>query len=75
MRQEDPKGWQPLDQLHSIDDLKTASALVDRASTDPYLMLWGPVPIAVLVLVNFGLTIFLIRRQQGNIAGLPKHYC
>ena len=68
MRQEDPKGWQPLEQLHSIDDLKTASALVDRASTDPYLMLWGPVPIAVLVLVNFGLTIFLIRRQQGNIA-------
>jgi hypothetical protein len=68
MRQEDPKGWQPLDQLHSIDDLKTASALVDRASSDPYLMLWGPIPIAVFMVVNLGLTILLVRQRQGPIA-------
>jgi hypothetical protein len=72
MRQEDPQHWQPLDQLHSIDDQKTASALVNRASTDPYLMLWGPIPIAVMVLANLGLTIFLARRGQGDIAWLAQ---
>jgi hypothetical protein len=72
MRQGDPQGWQPLDQLHSINDQKTASALVNRASADPYLMLWGPIPIAVMVLANFGLTIFLARRGQGDIAWLAQ---
>jgi hypothetical protein len=72
MRQEDPKSWQPLDQLHSIDDQKTASALVNRARTDPYLMLWGPIPIAVMVLANLGLTILLARRGQGDIAWLAQ---
>ncbi|MBV8216354.1 MAG: hypothetical protein JOZ08_24310 [Verrucomicrobia bacterium] len=72
MRKEDPQSWLPLDQLHSIDDQKTASALVTRASTDPYLMLWGPIPIAVMVLVNLGLTIFLIRRRQGEIGWLAQ---
>ena len=72
MRQEDPQHWQPLDQLHSINDQKTASALVNRASTDPYLMLWGPIPIAVMVLANLGLTIFLARRGQGDIAWLAQ---
>jgi hypothetical protein len=72
MRQDDPQGWQPLDQLHSIDDQKTASALVNRASTDPYLMLWGPIPIAVMVLANLGLTILLSRRGQGDIAWLAE---
>src|ERR1700678_4267806 len=72
MRHEDPQSWKPLDQLHSIDDQKTASALVNRASTDPYLMLWGPIPIAALMLVNFGLTILLVRRRQGNIAWLAQ---
>jgi hypothetical protein len=72
MRQDDPQGWQPLDQLHSIDDQKTASALVNRASTDPYLMLWGPIPIAVMVLANLGLTILLARRGQGDIAWLAQ---
>jgi hypothetical protein len=72
MRQGDPQGWQPLDQLHSIDDQKTASALVNRASTDPYLMLWGPIPIAVMVLANLCLTILLARRGQGDIAWLAQ---
>jgi len=72
MRHEDPQPWQPLDQLHSIDDQKTASALVNRASTDPYLMLWGPIPIAVMVLANLGLTILLVRRGQGDIAWLAQ---
>jgi hypothetical protein len=72
MRQEDPQPWQPLDQLHSIDDQKTASALVNRARTDPYLMLWGPIPIAVMVLANLGLTILLARRGQGDIAWLTQ---
>jgi len=72
MRQEDPQPWQPLDQLHSIEDQKTASALVNRASTDPYLMLWGPIPIAVMVLANLGLTILLARRGQGDIAWLAQ---
>jgi hypothetical protein len=72
MRQGDPQGWQPLDQLHSIDDQKTASALVNRASTDPYLMLWGPIPIAVMALANLGLTILLARRGQGDIAWLAQ---
>jgi hypothetical protein len=72
MRQEDPQSWQPLDQLHSIDDQKTASALVNRASTDPYLMLWGPIPIAVMVLANLGLTILLARRGRGDIAWLAQ---
>jgi hypothetical protein len=72
MRQEDPQSWQPLDQLHSIDDQKTASALVNRARTDPYLMLWGPIPIAVMVLANLGLTILLARRGQGDIAWLAQ---
>jgi hypothetical protein len=72
MRQDDPQDWQPLDQLHSIDDQKTASALVNRASTDPYLMLWGPIPIAVMVLANLGLTILLARRGQGDIAWLAQ---
>ena len=72
MRQEDPQHWQPLAQLHSIDDQKTAAALVNRASTDPYLMLWGPIPIAALMLVNFGLTILLVRRRQGSIAWLAQ---
>jgi hypothetical protein len=72
MRQEDPQSWQLLDQLHSIDDQKTASALVNRAIRDPYLMLWGPIPIAVMVLANLGLTIFLARRGQGEIAWLAQ---
>jgi hypothetical protein len=74
MREEDPKGWQPLAQLHSIDDLSEASRLVDRASNDPYLMLWGPIPIAVLVLLNFGLTIFLVRRHEGGIAWFAQAF-
>jgi hypothetical protein len=72
MRHEDPQPWQPLDQLHSIGDQKTASALVNRASTDPYLMLWGPIPIVVMVLANLGLTILLVRRGQGDIAWLAQ---
>jgi hypothetical protein len=72
MRQEDPQSWQPLAQLHSIEDQKTASALVNRASTDPYLMLWGPIPIVVMVLANFGLTIVLVRRGQGDLAWLAQ---
>src|ERR1700741_4895990 len=72
MRHEDPQPWQPLDQLHSIGDQKTASALVNRASTDPYLMLWGPIPIVVMVLANLGLTILLARRGQGDIAWLAQ---
>jgi hypothetical protein len=72
MRHEDPQPWQPLDQLHSIGDQKTASALVNRASTDPYLMLWGPMPIVVMVLANLGLTILLVRRGQGDIAWLAQ---
>jgi hypothetical protein len=72
MRHEDPQSWKPLAQLHSIDDQKTASALVNRATTDPYLMLWGPIPIAALMLVNLGLTILLVRRRQGNIAWLAQ---
>src|SRR5262249_40278566 len=72
MRQEDPQHWQPLNQLHSIEDEKTAAELVNRASTDPYLMLWGPIPIAVLVVTNLALTIVLIRQRQGNIAWLAQ---
>jgi hypothetical protein len=72
MRQEDPSGWQPLAQLHSIDDPKTASALVSRASGDPYLMLWGPIPIGGLIAINLLLTILLIRQHQGNIAWLAQ---
>ena len=72
MRHEDPESWLPLDQLHSIDDQKTASALVNRASADPYLMLWGPIPIAVLIVANLALTILLIRQRQGNIAWLAQ---
>jgi hypothetical protein len=72
MRQDDPQDWQPLDQLHSIDDQKTASALVNRASTDPYLMLWGPIPVAVMVLANLCLTILLARRGRGDIAWLAQ---
>jgi hypothetical protein len=72
MRHEDPQPWQPLDQLHSIGDQKTASALVNRASTDPYLMLWGPIPIVVMVLANLGLTILVVRRGQGDIAWLAQ---
>jgi hypothetical protein len=72
MRHEDPQPWQPLDQLHSINDQKTASALVNRASADPYLMLWGPIPIVVMVLANLGLTILLVRRGQGDIAWLAE---
>jgi hypothetical protein len=72
MRQEDPQSWRALDQLHSIDDQRTASTLVNRASTDPYLMLWGPIPIAVMVLVNLGLTTFLVRRRQGDAAWLAQ---
>jgi hypothetical protein len=72
MRQEDPQSWQPLAQLHSIDDQKTAAALVNRASTDPYLMLWGPIPIAVMVVANLGLTMFLVRRGQGGTGWLAQ---
>jgi hypothetical protein len=72
MRQEDPPSWQPLAQLHSIDDPKTASALLSRASRDPYLMLWGPIPIAVLIAANLLLTILLIRQNLGNIAWLAQ---
>ena len=72
MRQEDPQPWQPLDELHSIDDQKTASALVNRAGADPYLMLWGPIPIAVLIVANLGLTVLLTRRRQGDIAWLAQ---
>lgn len=72
MRYEDPQSWRALDELHSIGDQETASALVNRASTDPYLMLWGPIPIAVMVLVNLGLTIFLVTRCQGDIAWLAQ---
>ena len=72
MRQEDPQPWQPLDQLHSIDNQQTASALVNRASTDPYLMLWGRIPIVVIMLANLGLTILLVRRCQGDIAWLAQ---
>jgi hypothetical protein len=72
MRQGDPPSWQPLEQLHSIDDPNTASALVSRARKDPYLMLWGPIPIAVLIAANLLLTILLIRRRLGNRAWLAQ---
>ena len=72
MRHEDPQSWQALDQLHSIDDQRTASALVNRARTDLYLMLWGPIPIAVIVLVNLWLTAVLVGRRQGDIAWLAQ---
>lgn len=68
MREEDPQSWLSLDQLHSIDSLETASALVDRASADPYLMLWGPIPTVFLILVNVGLTVVLVRRNLPAIA-------
>jgi hypothetical protein len=68
MREEDPQSWQSLDQLHSIDSRETASALVDRASTDPYLMLWGPIPTVFLILVNLGLTAVLVKRNLPEIA-------
>jgi len=72
MREEDPQSWQSLDQLHSIDSRETASALVDRASTDPYLMLWGPIPTVFLILVNLGLTVVLVKRNLHNIAWIAQ---
>jgi hypothetical protein len=72
MREEDPQSWQSLDQLHSIDSQERASALVDRASTDPYLMLWGPIPTVFLMLVNLGLTVVLVKRNRQDIAWLAQ---
>jgi hypothetical protein len=72
MREEDPHSWQSLDQLHSIDSRAQASALVDRASADPYLMLWGPIPTVFLILINIGLTVALVRRNLRSIAFLAQ---
>lgn len=72
MRAEDPQSWLSLDQLHSIDSQATASALVDRASADPYLMLWGPIPIVFLILVNLGLSVALVKRNRQDIAWLAQ---
>jgi hypothetical protein len=72
MREEDPRDWQSLDQLHSIDSKQQASVLVDRASADPYLMLWGPIPTVFLILVNLGLTVALVRRNLRDVACLAQ---
>lgn len=70
MREEDPKSWQSLDQLHSIESQKTASSLVERASSDPFLMLWSPLPTVCLLLVNLGLGVALLRGNLRHVARL-----
>jgi hypothetical protein len=72
MREQDPKSWKSLDQLHSIDSQQTASALVDRASSDLYLMFWSPIPTIFLILLNIGLTVALVRRNLRHIAWLAQ---
>jgi len=71
MRADDPKDWQALDQLRSIDQ-EEAVPLVSRASTDIYLMLGGPIPIGVLMLANLGLTFLLAKRRKGEVAWLAQ---
>lgn len=66
-RQSDPATWEPLKELRSID-YPEASQLVDRAEADIYLIFWGPIPLVVLILVDIGVAVLLVRRGQGVIA-------
>jgi hypothetical protein len=69
MRQSDPNSWAPLAALRSID-YEDALKLVRRAQGDPYLMLWGPIPLITLVVGNIMLCVRLKRRDKGTIAWL-----
>src|SRR5258708_4694033 len=63
----DPASWEPMKQLRSID-YPEAFELVDRAEADIYLMLWGPIPLIVLILIDIGVAALLVRRGKGVTA-------
>ena len=67
MRRDDPNGWAPLAALRSIE-YPEAVNLVQRAERDPFLMLWGPIPLVTLIIGNLAVSILLVRRGQGGIA-------